>query len=141
MIPNQIDCPKIRKEGTFCLLFFEIEIELHTFNYFKISYVPGTIPKPTRLDFSAGENEESFFFDNGKGIKIASNLRSFTYINDGKNFPFKLSYKYYKARRDGAKSGHYIFGPTSEFSEGSKLYSKPTAASIYMGNLFAQITV
>lgn len=91
----------------------------------------------TVLEFFEGETK-SFQFDAKNGIKIYENLENFTYIRNGQDLPFKLSYKHYIAKNE---SGHYLFIPDGVTRGGSIPYSFPGKASVFSGDLLIQITV
>ena len=141
LIPSQLVCTSDENEN--CTLYFESNLELNSFSHFKIRKAnDAEVQKMTPLMFPSGETEKSFFFDNKNGIKISSNFQNFTYIRNGQEFPFKLSYNYYKSSSQNApNSGHYIFRPDNTTREGSIPYATPKIASVFEGKILTQIKV
>lgn len=140
LIPSQLVCAE---ENGDCTLYFEANLELNSFSHFKIRKAnEGQVQKMTPLIFPEGETEKSFLFDNDNGIKISSNLQNFTYIREGHESSFKLSYKHYRSNEQNApNSGHYIFRPDKSTREGSIPYATPKTASVFEGSILTEILV
>jgi hypothetical protein len=137
VLPNQLVCEENIDDQ--CTLFFEANLTLHSFAYFKIRKANNQpVQKMSKLIFKDLETSKSFLFDDQNGIAISSNLENFTYMRNGQEFPFKLSYQHYLSRLN---SGHYIIRPDENTRKGSKPYSKPYEALVFQGPLFTQITV
>jgi hypothetical protein len=142
LIENQVICSN--DEDNKCILYFEANLTIHSFAYFKIRKANNDeAQNMTLLKFPDGENEKIFMFNDANGIKIYANLQNFTYIKQGHELPFKLSYRYFKSKSDDSvNSGLYIFRPDDSCKEGSINYSTPKTISISEGNNFLiQITV
>ena len=139
-IPSQLVC---KEENGDCTLYFEANLELNSFSHFKIRKSnEGQVGKMTPLIFPDGETEKSFLFDNNNGIKISSNLQNFTYIRNGHESSFKLSYKHFRSNGETApNSGHYIFRPDKSTREGSIPYATPKIASVFEGSILTEIIV
>lgn len=135
-------------ETSDCTLFFILNLQTSSFSYVKIlpesSYLKKVTNVGKKINFN-GKEQLEVKINQKFGIKIKKDLKNFLIFNKRGNFPFKLSYNYYKSYFYKAfdldqRSGNYVFRPTND-SFDKIMYGSPEEATLYKGENIIQISV
>ena len=143
VIDNQVVCSDEDNEKD-CHIYFEANISLNAFSYYKLSRVKNIHKKERKLlEFEENDTWKTYACDNTRGLKIHKNKKDFIYMSGDEQYPFNISYRYYQAESidKEQRGGVYIFRPNSKTGEGSISYSNPQRISVAEGTILTEITV
>lgn len=115
---------------------------MHTFLHYYLKPISVPLSNNILQEISFQASEKTFILDDKRMLKLNNNLTKIKYIIDDKEYPFNLSYRFYKSEdKEDVTSGSYIFRPTVETNNNSLLYSQPQKAYYFEGHHLLLITV